>query len=555
MRDGVIVLKLGGSVLTDAGSLRTAVNEAYRWRREGWRVVAVVSALAGRTDALLGGCDPHADDHAVAATLARGERESAASLARALDRAGLSHVLADAVDLGLRAAGRPLDASPAAVDTPRLRVALDAAGVVVVPGFIAIGAGGEVVTLGRGGSDLTALVLAYALGGARCRLIKDVDGLYERDPAAPGPPPRRFAHASYDDALALDGSVLQHKAVRFARDRGIRFEVAQRNSDRPTTVGPGPARLEPPGAIARRMTVACLGAGVVGGGVLELLAAMPERFETVGVAVRDADAHRDNLARFGVRRVVATPVDLARGGAGVVVEAMGGLEPAREAIAAALDAGSHVVTANKAVIARHGAELLALARERGVGLLASAAVGGSAPVLEAAGRCRPVRVRGVLNGTANHVLNSMASGATLEQALATARDMGLAEADPARDLDGRDSLDKLRVIASYCGMRDPERVDIAAADVRRAPVGRRLRQVASVDAAGVARVAIQPLDEGDPLADLPDEWNAAEITDQDGSVRVVRGRGAGRWPTAHAVLADVLDIERVARAREALACR
>ena len=110
---------------------------------------------------------------------------------------------------------------------------------VVVPGYVATDAEDRLVVLGRGGSDLSALFLADRLGGARCRLIKDVDGLYESDPAAPGPRPRRYGRACWSDALATDGAIVQHKAVRFARDHRLPFELGRINGVAPTRIGPG----------------------------------------------------------------------------------------------------------------------------------------------------------------------------------------------------------------------------------------------------------------------------------------------------------------------------
>ncbi|MFI4915168.1 MAG: hypothetical protein ACIAS6_01500 [Phycisphaerales bacterium JB060] len=552
MRGRVIVLKFGGSVLTDEARLRIAAHEVYRWRREGWKVVAVVSAFAGRTDALLASCQRdgvQADAHATAAILSCGERESAARLVGCLDRVGVTAALLDPASIGFRAHGPALDAQPDTFDAQRVRAVLDSAGVVVVPGFLAVDDQGRTVTLGRGGSDLTALVLADGLQADACRLLKDVDGLYECDPArlpgSGGPPPRRFERASFDDALRLDGSILQHKAVRFARDRGLAFEVGRVNATNVTVVGDLGSRLGGFRETLRPIHVALLGVGVVGGGVLELLGQMPGRFGVVAAAVRDIDKHGPRLRRLGVRTISTDAVEVAACGADVVVEALGGVDPAREAIAAALQSGAHVVTANKAVLAEHGAELLALARAVDRQLLASASVGGGAPVLEAATRLGATRVRGVLNGTANFVLSRLAGGATLDDAIAQAQRLGLAEADPSRDLDGRDSLDKLRVLALALGIEAITGA-LNGADVRAATPGRCQRQIATLDAGGSLSVAIEPVEPGDPLYDLPGEWNAAEITAVDGSVTLVRGRGAGRWATAEAVVGDVLGLERVA---------
>lgn len=546
MRPGVIVLKFGGSVLTDEHRLRIAVHEVYRWRRRGWRVVAVVSAFAGRTDALLASCQLNgvrADPYATAALLACGERESAARLVGSLDRVGIASALLDPCAIGLRARGAALDATPDGLEPSRVRGPLDALGCVVVPGFFACDGLGRIVTLGRGGSDLSALVLADTLEADRCLLIKDVDGLYERDPATPGPRPRRFERASYEDVLELDGSIVQHKAVRFARDREIPFEVCGFNSEDSTRVTSEPSVLADSDERVRPLRVALLGLGVVGGGVLELISQLNGRVECVGACVRDPRKHAATLPE-GFDGVLSSNVsEVATCGAGVIVEAMGGIEDAHVAIREALLSGSHVVTANKAVLAVHGAELNELAMSQGLSLRFSASVGGGAPVLEAAQRLRATSVRGVLNGTANYVLERLAAGESIENAIGDARRAGLAEADPSRDLDGRDALDKLRVIALVCG-REIERVDISRADVRSVPTGIRARQVASLSADGLACVAIEELEPGDPLGALPDEWNAAEVMGRDGRTTVVRGRGAGRWPTAEAVVADVLDLER-----------
>ncbi|MEM1424141.1 MAG: homoserine dehydrogenase, partial [Planctomycetota bacterium] len=122
---------------------------------------------------------------------------------------------------------------------------LAGAGVVVFPGFVALDRRGRAVTLGRGGSDLTALFLAHALGAARCRLVKDVDGLYNADPrTVPGA--RRLERVGYDGALATDGSIVQHKAVRFAEARGVAFELGDLGARSPTMIG---MCLDNPGAV------------------------------------------------------------------------------------------------------------------------------------------------------------------------------------------------------------------------------------------------------------------------------------------------------------------
>jgi homoserine dehydrogenase len=562
-----IVLKLGGSVLLDEASLRRAVHEIYRWRREGWAVVAVVSAFAGRTDHILDRCarlDPGGHQRlspfALAAALGAGEAESAAFLGAQLDRAGVPATVLSPGAVGLRADGDPLDADPREVDTGPIESPLARDGVVVFPGFVALDAAGRAVTLGRGGSDITALFLAHALAAGCCRLVKDVDGLYESDPNAAGRAggrPRRFETATWADARRFSGgtgSIVQAKAVDFAEARGLAFELGRWNGVRPTVIGPGPTRFsERPDPSDRpvRLDVAVLGAGVVGGGVVDLLRDLPDQFRLVGVACRSPGEARDLDSLRGLGPLLTgDALRLADHGADVVVEAIGGCDTAAHAAARVLLAGSHLVTANKTLLAERGGVLQALADAAGRRLLGSAAVGGAVPVLERVAAAPARSVRGVLNGTANFVLERLAEGAALDDAVEEARDLGLAEADPTRDLDGRDALDKLAVLRPLVVEYGAEVAREPIDDARRScpPDGHRLRQVATCDPEGL-RVAVERVGEDDPLHDCPGEWNAVVIERTDGSTEVLRGRGAGRWPTAESVLGDLLEL-----AREAAGC-
>jgi len=235
----VIVLKLGGSVLSCDEALPQAVAEVARFVRGGHRVVAVVSAIGGTTDALLakarrwGGA---ADGEAQAVLVATGETQSAALLALALSKARVPAQVLDVDRAGLRALGEVHDARPVAVDVDAIERGLAAVPVVVIPGFTARDAQGRVVLLGRGGSDLTAVFVAAELG-ARLRLVKDVPGLYERDPALPGPAPRRLRTVHWDEALCLDERIVQHAAVRLARSRRIEIEIAAVDRDDATRIG------------------------------------------------------------------------------------------------------------------------------------------------------------------------------------------------------------------------------------------------------------------------------------------------------------------------------
>ncbi len=538
----VIVLKFGGSVLRDATSVRKVGHEIYRWRREGWKVVAVVSALAGRTDALLGQARGDAGSaHDLAFALGQGERDASALLLTQLERIGLPACCATPEEVGLVAEGDPLDATPVSLGDTELRARLDRDGVVVFPGFVAIDREGRHVTLGRGGSDLTALFLAHALGAEKCRLVKDVDGLYTADPNDRTNAPARFTTCSYDDALATDGSIVQHKSVRFAQRVGLTFELGGFNGVHPTTVGE-PSHVDVRAHPAPPLGVAVAGAGTVGGGVLSLIRELPELFEVKGVACRDPGKHPE-LGELGVP-VVQDAMSLVDG-ADVVVEVIGGTETALELARSALGAGRDVVTANKALLAEHGAALRKLADERGCDILDAASVGGGVAVVERATAAPVRRIRGVLNGTGNFVLEEVRLGASQQDAVRRAQELGLAEADPSRDLDGRDVIDKLRVLAQRTGLgagQGVERTPIPEDGLENAAAFR-YRYVGTLDSAG-ARASVERVEPGDPLFDLPGATNAVVIERDDGSVETLRGLGAGRWPTAESVVADLLSLAR-----------
>jgi homoserine dehydrogenase len=195
----IVVLKFGSSVLRNENDLPAAVHEIYRWWRDGFQVVAIVSALGNTTDELNRrahvACD-QPNDELVAALLATGEAASSALMGLALNRSGIPATVLDAEQAGLTTDGSVLDANLTSVDTARILKALRD-GVVVLPGFVGRDRSGKTTLLGRGGSDLTALFLAQRLGAA-CRLIKDVDGLYTSDPnARSGTSVARFGRVSY----------------------------------------------------------------------------------------------------------------------------------------------------------------------------------------------------------------------------------------------------------------------------------------------------------------------------------------------------------------------
>jgi acetylornithine deacetylase len=248
----ITVLKFGGSVLGTARDYAAGVADVRRHLRRGERVLAVVSALKGATDSLLADAryfGPEPEPAATASLLATGEAASAARLALALNAAGVEAALLEPGAVGLMTTGSLLDADPVAVDDDAVRRALDRSGAAVMAGFYGRDTAGGYALFGRGGSDLTALFLAYRLGARSCRLLKSVDGVYERDPASGGRAPRRYEQISWDDALKLGSRVIQPKALHFARRERIEFDVAAVGASVGTHVGPGPtAWARPRGA-------------------------------------------------------------------------------------------------------------------------------------------------------------------------------------------------------------------------------------------------------------------------------------------------------------------
>lgn len=559
MSKPTIVLKFGSSVLRTAADLPQAVHEIFRYAREGFGVVAVVSAFEGVTDRLIEqakalGADPAHEVGicGLASLVASGERETAASLHIALSQAGLEANVVDPLAIGLRVDGNGIEGAPVGLDVARLTSLLEKGRVVVVPGFFGTDGEGGVSLLGRGGSDWTALFLAQRLG-ARCRLLKDTDGIYERDPNSAGDPPLRFERLNYEDALALHAPVVQEAALRFALSHSQTFEVAGIGSVFGTSVGHHATLLPKRGdASGRPLRVVLLGLGAVGRGVYEHLLRQKDRFEIVAIAVRDRARHEAS----GVPAAWLCPLEEALAVPGdVVVEAIGGVREAGDALLEALRHGRHVITANKAVIAARGRDLRAMAEQEGARLSYSAAVGGVVPVIETLRglRGQVSKVEGVLNGTSNFVLDRLTAGEGIEAAVAEARHLGYAEADPTDDLSGEDAARKLALIAyeGFGAVLDAEAIPVPGASAMRSwrggpgqPVG---RQIASVRRAGEgcdARVELRPVDARDPLVSCRGASNAVVITLRSGRTIELRGRGAGRWPTAESVLGDLLELSR-----------
>jgi homoserine dehydrogenase len=318
--------------------------------------------------------------------------------------------------------------------------------------------------------------------------------------------------------------------------------------------------------MTRTVKLGLLGCGVVGGGVVEALQQCRDRiaalygiqFDIVRIAVRDLQ--RDRVAAVRREWLCNDWQDICEADdVDVVVEVMGGLQPAQDAIATALRNGKHVVTANKELLASCGEELHHLAEENGCHLLYEASVLGGVPVLhgiETYFQANQItRIRGILNGTCNYILSRMAEGGVrFADALSEAQASGYAEADPTMDVESLDALFKLEILTRLAfgakiDVGQVSRVGIAgveACDMSLArQLGCRIQQVAIaewVDDRIAATVEPTFVPQHDPLSHIAGVDNGLSI---EGSIvgRVLfSGPGAGAFPTASAVVEDLMKL-------------
>jgi homoserine dehydrogenase len=318
----------------------------------------------------------------------------------------------------------------------------------------------------------------------------------------------------------------------------------------------------------KTLKVAMLGCGVVGSQVARLLienkADLSTRagahLELVSVAVRNPNTKnygvKADLLTSDLKSIVSDPqIDL-------VIEVLGGIEPAHELILTALQNGKSVITANKALLAKHGAELYAAADKANVDLYYEAAVAGAIPIL------RPLReslvgdevlkVMGIVNGTTNYILTKMdEKGAAFADALVEAQKLGFAEADPSADVEGGDAAAKAAILASLAFHSRVTDADvykegiskITATDVKVAKAMDlviKLLAIADVTKDGEIAVRVHPalISRNHPLASVRDSFNAVFVESVSAGQMMFYGKGAGGEPTASAILGDLVAVAR-----------
>lgn len=323
------------------------------------------------------------------------------------------------------------------------------------------------------------------------------------------------------------------------------------------------------GSVADAIRIGLLGAGVVGEGILRLLAdnhasiarRLGQPIEVRRVVARDPDKARSAI--FESHPVGFDPEELlADDDIDIVVEVIGGVEPAGSFVRRAIEAGKSVVTANKALLAEHGHELIELAEERTVDLYFEAAVAGGIPVVrvlrEALASDTVTRLHGIVNGTSNYILSTMAeTGIDFAEALSQAQAAGYAEADPTLDVGGGDAAHKLTILAT---MAFGAKVDLESVSVEG------IEQVGALDIAMASRFGyvIKPLaigeshdggalslrvhpalvPDGSVLASVSGALNVVVLHGAMNGPCMLSGYGAGALPTAMSVVSDIVDVGR-----------
>src|SRR6266542_730315 len=296
--------------------------------------------------------------------------------------------------------------------------------------------------------------------------------------------------------------------------------------------------------------IVLLGLGVVGGGVARALTEKADscaqragvRLALRRVLVRDLQRPRaltlpDGLLTDDPEEALATECD-------IVVEVLGGEYPATEYIERSLAAGRRVVTANKEVMAKHGARLLSLAAESSGEIFYEASVGGGIPIISPLKRDLSANeianLRAIINGTTNYILTVMSGGLDFASALQDAQELGYAEAQPANDIEGHDAAYKLAILASLAFHTDVHPDQVYREGITRL-TPRDFRYAAELGDAIKARVSPVLVAQGELLAKVDGVLNAVQVEGDLAGRVLFQGAGAGALPTSSAILADILD--------------
>ncbi len=322
----------------------------------------------------------------------------------------------------------------------------------------------------------------------------------------------------------------------------------------------------------KKIGIGLLGLGTVGQGVANIISNPKDRhplvgeLEIVGVAVRNLQKKRDiplpdSIFTTNAFEIVENP------NIQIVVEVMGGIEPAKSLIIQAIRAGKSVVTANKAVIARHGEEIANEAKAAGVYVLIEAAVGGGIPIIEplkqSLGGNQITKVSGIINGTTNYILSRMdKEGVHYSDVLREAQELGYAESDPAADVEGSDAADKIAILSGLAfggainranipttGINLLEAIDVNYArklgyGIKLLAISEKGKNITKTEISQPLSIWVEPtlVPEDNPLAGVNGVNNAILVEGNPIGQVMFFGPGAGSGPTASAVVADILNI-------------
>ena len=322
----------------------------------------------------------------------------------------------------------------------------------------------------------------------------------------------------------------------------------------------------------KKIGIGLLGLGTVGQGVATIINnpndrhPLVEELELVGIAVKNLQKKRD--ISFPDSMLTTNPLEIVNNpNIQIVIEVMGGIEPAKSLIIQAIRAGKSVVTANKAVIARHGEEIANEAKASGVYVLIEAAVGGGIPIIEplkqSLGGNQITKVSGIINGTTNYILSRMdKEGVNYADVLKDAQELGYAESDPAADVEGSDAADKIAILSSLAfggainrahipttGINRLEAIDVNYArklgyGIKLLAISEKDKNQSKVEKSQPLSIWVEPtlVPEDNPLAGVNGVNNAILVEGNPIGQVMFFGPGAGSGPTASAVVADILNI-------------
>ena len=426
---------------------------------------------------------------------------------------------------------------------------------------MAIGASGEPVLLGRGGSDLTAVCLAHGLDLDEVTLVKDVDGVYDKDPAKAGADAKRYHVLDWALAGEVAGKLLQPKSIEFAQKRKVAINVRQLGDEQGTRVAQETSEPTRPKSVAP-VRVGVAGLGLIGAGAAHRVGQNDAHYALVSGLVRDLKKPRED--NFGQTKICDQLASFLAEKPYIVIDALPSQQAGQELIEAALSRGVSIVSANKQAVAGSIEKYHELGSRNGAEFYYSASVGGGAPLVEtvrlAREHGRVQSAAGILNGTVNFILTAMKNGRSFEDAVKEAQDAGFAEPDPAADLSGEDAKAKISILCYEAFGREPDQASIIVEALTKeraekiAAQGGVWKQLAefSEEPGGdiVASVTYKRVGDDALFNRAQGEDNAIRVKTDSGDAFESRGKGAGRRPTVESLLADLGHFRRSLIARD-----